>query len=112
MVLYGLALTPLADAIRTAVPHSVQPWYADDSGVVGNVTALATAQRLLLELGPKRGYFPEPSKSILITPLDAPPSAFDALDEFNFQKSIVTSADLLVQEQMRLLGLIHKSHTG
>ena len=86
MVLYGLALTPLAKAIRTAVPNSVQPWYADDSGMVGNVTALATAQRLLLELGPKRGYFPEPSKSILITPLDAPPSAFDALDEFNFQK--------------------------
>ena len=30
MVLYGLSLTPLAEAIRTAVPDAVQPWYADD----------------------------------------------------------------------------------
>jgi hypothetical protein len=87
MVLYGLSLTPLAEALRTAVPCTVQPWYADDAGMCGTISSLATAQRLLLKLGPRRGYYPEPSKSILITPTDTPSTALDILDEFNFQKS-------------------------
>ena len=80
MVLYGLSLTPLAEAIRTAVPRTVQPWYADDAAVAGPLSSIATAQRLLLQLGPRR-------KSIIITPLVTPSSALDVLDEFNFQKS-------------------------
>jgi hypothetical protein len=52
MVLYGLSLTPLAEAIRNAVPRTVQPWYADDAAMVGPIPSLATAQRLLLQLGP------------------------------------------------------------
>ena len=56
MVLYGLTLTPLAEAIRTAVPKAAQPWYADDTAMVGPVSSIAAAQRLLLELGPRRGY--------------------------------------------------------
>jgi hypothetical protein len=87
MVLYGLSLTPLAEAIRREVPTVVQPWYADDAAMAGPVDDIATAQRLLLELGPRRGYFPEPEKSILIAPLDTLPSALDALAEFQFQRS-------------------------
>jgi hypothetical protein len=87
MVLYGLALTPLAEAIRQAVPQVVQPWYADDAAMAGPVTGIRTAQHLLLELGPPRGYFPEPDKSILITPTARPPSALEPLEEFNFQQS-------------------------
>jgi hypothetical protein len=37
MILYGLSLTPLAEAIRRAVPNTAQPWYADDNAVVGPV---------------------------------------------------------------------------
>jgi hypothetical protein len=87
MVLYGLSLTPLAEAIQRAVPDAVQPWYADDSAMGGRVSAIAKAQRLLLQLGPRRGYFPEPDKSILITPINTPPAALTALDEFHFQKT-------------------------
>jgi hypothetical protein len=87
MVLYGLSLTPLAEAIRTAVPNTVQPWYADDAGIGGTISSIAAAQRLLLTLGPRRGYYPEPAKSILITPVNTPSAALDSLDEFNFQKS-------------------------
>ena len=85
MVLYGLALTPLASTIRAAVPTVVQPWYADDAAMAGPVHGIAAAQRLLLELGPRRGYFPEPEKSILIVPLATPPNALDPLAEFNFR---------------------------
>ena len=86
MVLYGLSLTPLAEAIRLAVPTVVQPWYADDAAMSGPVTGIAAAQRLLLELGPRRGYFPEPDKSILISPLATHPSALEPLAEFNFRQ--------------------------
>ena len=85
MVLYGLALTPLAETIRAAVPTVVQPWYADDAAMAGPITGIADAQRLLLELGPRRGYFPEPDKSVLISPLATPPSALTSLAEFNFR---------------------------
>jgi hypothetical protein len=85
MILYGLSLTPLAEAIRTAVPTTAQPWYADDASMTGKVSSIAKAQRLLLQLGPRRGYFPEPDKSILITPIHTPPSALECLDEFQFQ---------------------------
>ena len=85
MVLYGLALTPLAESIRAAVPTVVQPWYADDAAMAGPIDGIAEAQRLLLELGPRRGYFPEPDKSILIVPLATPPNALESLAEFNFR---------------------------
>ncbi|KAI2493139.1 hypothetical protein MHU86_21400 [Fragilaria crotonensis] len=73
MVLYGLALTPLAETLRARVPTVAQPWYADDAAMAGSVEGIAEAQRLLLDLGPRRGYFPEPDKSILIVPLATPP---------------------------------------
>jgi hypothetical protein len=85
MVLYGLALTPLAETIRAAVPTVVQPWYADDAAMAGPVDGIAEAQRLLLELGPRRGYFPEPDKSILIVPFATPPPALEPIAEFNFR---------------------------
>jgi hypothetical protein len=75
MVLYGLALTPLAETIRAAVPTVVQPWYADNAAMAGPVSSIAAAQRLLLDLGPRQGYFPAPEKSILIAPIATPPSA-------------------------------------
>ncbi|KAI2504762.1 hypothetical protein MHU86_9698 [Fragilaria crotonensis] len=84
MVLYGLALTPLATTIRARVPTIVQPWYADDAAMAGPVDGIAEAQRLLLELGPRR-ILPEPDKSILIVPLATPPTALESLAEFNFR---------------------------
>ena len=84
MILYGLSLTPLAESLRRSVPTAVQPWYADDGALIGSVSSIAKAQRLLLQLGPCRGYFPEPDKSILIAPIDTPATALTTLDEFNF----------------------------
>ena len=35
MVLYGLALVPLAEHLREEVPSVLQPWYADDMAMSG-----------------------------------------------------------------------------
>ena len=73
MILYGLALTPLATQLREAEPSLIQPWYADDAAMSGPADAIARAMRLLEVRGPARGYYPEPSKSIFI-----PDNAADA----------------------------------
>ena len=43
-----------------------QPWYADDAGAGGSFQAIRKQFESLKKLGPARGYFPEPSKSILV----------------------------------------------
>jgi hypothetical protein len=85
MVIYGIALVPLAESLRAAVPTVVQPWYADDAAMAGPAEDVATAMRLLEEEGPARGYFPEPAKSILICDPPVLERAKIVLDEFDFQ---------------------------
>ena len=85
MVLYGVALVPLAKYLREKVPNVVQPWYADDCAMAGPVTGIATAMQLLLLHGPSRGYYPEPSKSIFICRPEDRERARDMLSNFDFQ---------------------------
>jgi len=87
MVLYGLALLPLAEALRTAVPSVVQPWYADDAAMSGPAQGVAEAMELLEHLGPARGYYPEPAKSILVCREEHMEHARRTLERFNFQYS-------------------------
>jgi hypothetical protein len=86
MLLYGVTLVPLARRLREEVPSVVQPWYADDAAMAGPCSHVATAMRLLEKLGPQRGYYPEPAKSIVIC-RDAThtEAAKQWLEEFNFQ---------------------------
>jgi hypothetical protein len=111
MVLNGLSLTPLAEALRRSVPDAVQPWYA----IGGRVSTIAKAQRLLLRLGPRRGYFPEPDKSILITPIDTPPPQLSPPSMnsiFKERQDIGTLEVLLAVALPRLTGLIHRLQNG
>ena len=85
MILYGLALVPLAQKIKEAVPEVLQPWYADDCALTGPSRGIAKSMDLLQRLGPARGYFPEPEKSILIcNPSDAE-RAQQTLERFHFR---------------------------
>jgi hypothetical protein len=84
MIIYGIALRPLSAAIRKAVPTVLQPWYADDMAMVGPCRGIARAMTLLEELGPARGYFPEPSKSLLISRPEEQAQARQSLSEFDF----------------------------
>ena len=68
MVIYGLAMMPLATYLKSAVPNALQTWYADDAAAGGKFDELRVYFKLLLKYGPARGYFPEPAKSILVVP--------------------------------------------
>ena len=85
MIIYGVALKPLSAAIRKEVPSVLQPWYADDMAMVGPCTGIAQAMSLLEQLGPARGYYPEPSKSILICRPEDQTRAKHSLTDFAFQ---------------------------
>ena len=57
MDIYGVATPPLMHNMRVAVPQSLQPWFADDSGATGN--AVHNAECLEYRFG----YYMEPGKS-------------------------------------------------
>ena len=69
MALYGIALLPLAEILRERFPDVLQPWYADDAAMQGRPARVAACFKLLCDLGPHFGYFPEPEKSFAICPL-------------------------------------------
>jgi hypothetical protein len=79
MLLYGLALVPLAASV-------VQPWYTDDAAMAGPVGGIAQAMHLLQEQGPARGYYPEPAKNILICECVPKDARLSVLEEFDFQR--------------------------
>ena len=43
-----------------------QPWYADDAGDLGTFARIETYFNSLTRQVPGRGYYPKPSKSVLI----------------------------------------------
>jgi hypothetical protein len=85
MVLYGLALVPLAAALRQAHPEVVQAWYANDGQLQGRSSRVAEAMIDLQRLGPERGYFPEPAKSIFVCNPEDWPGAEERLEAFGFK---------------------------
>ena len=60
---YALSTKPLIDHLRNIIK---QVWFADDSAAGGNLEAVYKWWKELLQVGPKYGYFPNPSKSILV----------------------------------------------
>ena len=66
MIAYGIGVLLLIRDLRRDHPHVTQPWYADDAGAGGSFEAVMSHFRDLQLKGPARGYFPEPTKSILV----------------------------------------------
>jgi len=71
--------------VHQLLPDTLQAWYADDSSFGGTAPDIAAAMRAILEKGPARGYFPEPSKSILICNPAVRAMVQAELEEFRFQ---------------------------
>ena len=64
MPMYAICIFPLIKAISTV--GAVQVWYVDDAVSGGKLAFLRTWWDSLLHLGPKVGYYPNPSKSVLL----------------------------------------------
>ena len=66
MIAYGIGVPPLIGELRGAHPRVTFPWYTDDTGADGKFPHILDHLRDLQARGPPRGYFPEPTKSILV----------------------------------------------
>ena len=68
MAMYAIGIRPLIDTLNAATDPSRcrQVWYADDSTAAGKLRELRKWWDTLYNTGPKYGYFPKPSKTILI----------------------------------------------
>jgi hypothetical protein len=68
MGLYGLGIKPLiSDLDEVITPEEcIQAWYADDSSSAGELNQMKTWWDTLCLKGPKYGYYPLASKTILI----------------------------------------------
>ena len=56
MVLYGIALLLIAEALQKEFPDILQPWYADDAAMQGPPARVAACFKLLCKLGPMFGW--------------------------------------------------------
>ena len=66
MITYRISILPLIKNIKREIPDVTQPWYNDDAGALGTFAILETYFYLLTRQGMGGGYYPEPSKSVLI----------------------------------------------
>ena len=66
MIVYGVSMLPLTRLLKTEFEELLQPWYADDAAAGGKFDKIMEYYLKLREVGPGRGYFPEPTKSILV----------------------------------------------
>jgi hypothetical protein len=84
MLLYGIPLGPFAETLRASFPEVLQAWNADDSVLQGKTSGIASCMAELKRLGPARGYYPEPAKSILICAPDVREAAERCLEAHGF----------------------------
>ena len=66
MIAYGIGVLPLIRELWNAHPWVTQPWYADDAGAGGKFTNIMEHLRDLQARVPARGYYPDPTKRILV----------------------------------------------
>ena len=68
MIFYSMGVTPLVKSLAEYVDKEkcLQAWYADDSSATGQLAEVKKWWLGLNCLGPKYGYFPKASKSVLI----------------------------------------------
>ena len=78
MMNYGIGLLPLIRELVEAHNRVTQPWYADDTGSGGTLHHILVHLRDMQARGPPRGYFPDPTKSILVVA----PSNVAMVEEF------------------------------
>ena len=68
MGMYAIGIRPLINTLNeeTDPKQCQQVWYADDSSAAGKLREMRKWWDILNVVGPKYGYFPKPSKTVLI----------------------------------------------
>ena len=66
IIAYGISVPPFIRELQGAHPWVTQPWYSDDAGAGGKFTNIMEHLRDLQARGLAQGYYPEPTKSILV----------------------------------------------
>ena len=67
MVAYGILVLLLIKNMEAGFPDVTQSWCAGDVSALGTFTRVKSYFNSLNQHGPGRGYYPEPSKSVMIT---------------------------------------------
>ena len=75
MAIYGIVVTPLINMLIDILSNEYSAnvnvmAYADDFSAAGNLKDLRRWYSVLTEIGPKFGYYPEPTKTWLVVKLD------------------------------------------
>ena len=66
MVAYSICILHLIKTMKAEFPDVPQPVYANDTGELGTFSRFRAYFNSLKRLVPGRGYYPEPSKFVLI----------------------------------------------
>ena len=66
MIAYRISILPLIKNLKQEIPDVTLPWYADDTGALGTFEIIENYFNSLTRQVPGRGYYPKPSKSVLI----------------------------------------------
>ena len=100
MAFYAVGLLPLIRELKgvEGLNSVLQMWYADDASAGGCINKLIEWYRLFITRGPDFGYFPEPSKSIVVVRPEDIESAKRMLEE-----AFPTNCPKVLTDQ-RLLG--------
>jgi hypothetical protein len=85
MFMYGIGILPIIRLLKVEFPAVEQPWYADDAGACRKFAKICHFFSKLKEIGPNFGYYPEPTKSILVVPQHNLEAAQVAFPDFNFK---------------------------
>ena len=66
MIAYEILIFQLINNIKRQIPDFNKPWYAGDTRALGAFVRIETYFNSLTHQDPGCGYYPEPSKSVLI----------------------------------------------
>ena len=66
MITYRIGILPLIKNLKQEIPAITHPWHADNAVALGTLSRLGTYFDLVTHQGPGHGYYPRPSKSVLV----------------------------------------------
>ena len=66
MAFYAVSTHPLIKKLGDQIEKITQTWFADDSSAAGTLNSILSWWKKPLKVGPMYGYFPNPTKCVLI----------------------------------------------